>query len=257
MCATQVQNSPRTGRLGSLLNRPLSHSVIVHGLHKSATMFLFEFFQTVSADRKVPFYSDNLPDPIRPPTDGSIHCESPVRTFDFEERNQDTAPTKRIFHIRDPRDMLVSEYFSVGWIHPNETGKAMDQRRSKIQKMTVDEYVLQQPEFSSWPLNEKFKNLLSLDLSNPNYSLVRYEDMVLDFPSWARTAIEPFEFRFPGRALNRYVKKFSSQFEVKQESMSHRRKVTPGDHKEKLQPSTIEALNDRFQEVLTRFGYQA
>jgi hypothetical protein len=238
--------------------RPLTQSVVVHGLHKSATMFLFEFFQTVAADRGVPFYSANLPDAGLPPNDGTPFCLSPLRSFEFENAqmpNESVGSTKRIFHIRDPRDILVSEYYSFGWIHPDEKGQMLSRRRTEIQEMSVDDYVLQQPEFSSWPLNEKFEPLLKLDLQSPDFALVRYEDMVLNFPVWVKAVVEPFDFSAPDRTVNRYVKKFAHQFEAKSESMTHRRKVTPGDHKEKLQPETIERLNERFHEVLSRFGY--
>lgn len=200
----------------------------------------------------MPFYSANLPDHTTPPADIKSYCLSPLRTFDFEETE---TRTKRIFHIRDPRDILVSEYFSFGWIHPNEKGQMLTRRRAEIQRMSIDDYVLEQPEFSDWPLDEKFIPLLKFDFENPDYTLVRYEDMVLDFPSWVEDSIEPFEFRSPKRVASRLIKKYASQFDVKAESMTHRRKVTPGDHKEKLQPATIELLNERFNDMLTRFGY--
>ena len=267
--------------------KPLLHSVVVHGLHKSATMFLFEFFKAVAEDRKIRFYSDNISDLGPPPNDGSVYCHSPVRSFEFQgagDNNSylvaksmgndkdnghgslkatgqnsesvlasDTPSVKRIFHVRDPRDILVSEYFSLGWIHPE--GQNLSQRRNEIQQMSVDQYVLQILETSSWPLHKKYDPLMKLDLKNPDFTLVRYEDMVLDFPRWVEATIAPFEFRNPKRMISRYVKKFASQFDVSTESMSHRRKVTPGDHKEKLKPETIEALNERFSDVLDRFGY--
>lgn len=37
----------------------------------------------------------------------------------------------------------------------------------------------------------------------------------------------------------------------------HVRRVTPGDHREKLQPATIARLNEAFGDVLERFGYSA
>lgn len=232
--------------------RPLNHSVVVHGLHKSATMFLFQFFQQVAGDRDVSFYSPNLPGSESAPDDGSIHCFAPCRAFEFTPADY---PVQRIFQIRDPRDILVSEYFSFGWIHPNEKGQMLSRRRQEIQEMAIDDYVLQQPQFSKWPLNEKYLPLMDLDFDRPEFNLVRYEDMVLDFPKWVESAITPFEFRSPRSAISRYVKKFASQFEVKAESMTHRRKMTPGDHREKLQPKTIEKLNERFADVLKRFGY--
>lgn len=261
----QQENRKKLAWMAPWRTPALSHSVVVHGLHKSATMFLFEFFKKVAEDRKLPFYSENLPEAGLPPDDGTAFCFSPVRSFDFAclESNETVSGStkakgprsrvRRIFQVRDPRDILVSEYFSLGWIHPE--GQTLSKRRSEIQQMTVDEYVLQTLEASRWPLHEKYDPLLKLNAEHPDFTVVRYEDMVLDFPNWVASTIAPFEFRNPKRAASRYVKQFAKQFDVKTESLTHRRKVTPGDHKEKLRPETISALNKRFKDVLERFGY--
>lgn len=217
-------------------------------------MFLFKFFQQVAADRKLGFFSQNLPDFVEPSAQDHPYCLAPVRTFEFERRSSE--PIKRIFHVRDPRDILVSEYFSFGWIHPDDEKKNLSSRRTEIQQMSIDEYVLQQPKFSRWPLEQKFKPLQELDLDHESYCVVRYEEMVLDFPAWVSAVIKPFEFRRPQKIVARYVKKFAAEFNVdSSESMSHKRKITPGDHREKLKPETIEQLNLRFEGVLSAFGY--
>ncbi len=41
----------------------------------------------------------------------------------------------------------------------------------------------------------------------------------------------------------------------KEDVWSHKRKVTPGDHREKLQPETIRRLDQIFAPVLDRLGY--
>jgi len=47
-----------------------------------------------------------------------------------------------IFHIRDPRDVLVSSYYSAGWIHGDfDTGEHAKLRK-KVQSIDIDQYVL-------------------------------------------------------------------------------------------------------------------
>ena len=43
----------------------------------------------------------------------------------------------------------------------------------------------------------------------------------------------------------------------KEDAWSHKRKITPGDHREKLQPETIRQLDQIFAPVLDRLGYSA
>ena len=83
--------------------------------------------------------------------------------------------------------MLVSEYFSFGWSHLAEgaEGNKLVGRRQEIQKMSIDDYVLNQPEFSNWPLEQKFQPLVERDLCPDSELLVKYETMVTRFPTWA------------------------------------------------------------------------
>ncbi len=247
---TALPSKPRWRDRVRFLRAEEPNQIAVHALHKSATMFLFRFFQQVAKDRRIDFYSENLESTTEVVPDlKQSFCEAPIRTFDF-----DSVPgVHRIVHVRDPRDILVSEFFSFGWIHANQN--KLDQRRHVIQAMSIDEYVLNQPQFSNWPLEAKFEPLLEQDLEGPDFTVLTYEQMVLDFPAWAACAIEPFRFRMPRLWLNRYRQKFAPEFEPKTESMTHRRKMTPGDHREKLRPKTIALLNQRFAPVLERFGY--
>ena len=232
--------------------------VDVHAVHKSATMFLFKFFGRLAEELNYDFYSENND----PPNQDSLasnnqknFCRCPIRTFETLETAFEF-PTRRhlIFHTRDPRDILVSQYFSMGWIHPTE-GTKLAQNREKIQQMPIDEYVLSQIETSRWPLVEKFQPLLDRE-PNPKFeTFVTYETMVTNFQKWIEQVIPPFGVRFPKLAAIKLAWRYRNEFQVDSETMSHKRRIVPGDHREKLQPSTIDQLNQRFENILTRFGY--
>jgi hypothetical protein len=49
--------------------------------------------------------------------------------------------------------------------------------------------------------------------------------------------------------------RYRNEFRARQETMTHKRCITPGDHRRKLKPTTIDALNLRFESILTKFGY--
>lgn len=248
----------------TIATRPQSKTVSplkgvdVHAVHKSGTMFLFHFFGGLAKQCNFDFYSSNNDPPnqedLRADNQTSF-CRCPVRSFETLETELDH-PTQRhlIFHVRDPRDILVSEYFSLGWIHPTE-GTNLDQRRKQFQETSIDDYVLHQSEKSSWPLSEKFKPLMNREFNPEFETLVTYETMVTDFQRWVEQVLPPFGFRFPKLAAIKLAWKYRNEFNVTAETMTHKRRIAPGDHRDKLKPETIDALNQRFEDILTRFGY--
>jgi len=221
-------------------------------------MFLYQFFKRLSEKRNFSFHSENN-DPANPDGPGVNErvnfCRCPIRTFEAEPFSfGESHEHFRIFHVRDPRDILVSEYFSVAWIHPTEDSK-LDQRRESLQKISIDDYVLNQSAKSAWPLEEKFVPLLERDLDPKRDVVVTYEEMVTDFQSWVEKVLPAFDIRFPKLMAYKLAWRYRNEFKVNGEAMRHKRRITPGDHRDKLQPSTIDELNQRFEPVLKRFGY--
>ena len=251
-----TQTSPATGE----------GRVVVHALHKSASMFLFSFFQQLAQRSGMEYFSPNLPNGGRfPQTDDlpAKFCLCPHRTFIINDESLAATPVQRIFHIRDPRDILVSEYYAVAHIHPVEQ-ESLRQRRSEVQQMTVDEYALRQPEFSENPLERKFGPLLQRvdqgglgNGSSPDI-IVKYETMVTQFHRWAAAVVKPFGFTSPRLAAVRLAWKYRREFippKPGRDAMSHKRRITPGDFRNKLSPETVEVLNERFAPILETFGY--
>jgi hypothetical protein len=234
--------------------------VDVHSLHKSGTMFLFKFFQYLARRQQARLLSENHD----PPDDYSKAVEAsqspiyrcPLRTFEVEPFRIDKTRQHRIFHLRDPRDILVSEYFSFGWIHPTEN-IPLDDRRSEIQKMTVDEYVVLQSEQSAWPVDQKYQPLIDYQFDPEFETVVKYEQMVTDFPRWCRQVVQACGIRFPKIVTARLAWRYRNEFKTTGETMQHKRRITPGDFRDKLKPETIEILNQRFEPILKRFDYRA
>ena len=234
--------------------------IAVHALHKSGTMFLYQFFKRLAAQHQYPFYSANNQPPNElvgvPPRDSQFCC-CPLRTFEIDTAWSKLPSLFRIFHVRDPRDMLVSEYFSFGWSHRAEgdEGNKLVGRREEIQKMSIDDYVLNQPEFSNWSLEQKFHPLVERALCPASELLVKYETMVTCFPAWVAKVIPPFGFRFPRIAAARLSWKYRNEFQPSGKG-THKRAITPGDFRRQLRPDTIAILNKRFARVLEKFEYE-
>lgn len=239
----------------------------VHSLHKSATMFLYRFFQKLSAEHSLAFISENDPnrDPDQNPysnqlpeevtLEGKRLCRAPIRSFDLEATRLEGVHQKRIFHLRDPRDILVSEYYSFGWIHPHEQAR-LTERRKEIQAMSIDDYVIRQAAESTWPVDAKYKPLEDYSFDVSKELVVKYEQMVKRFYPWCRQIVDFIGVKYPTWVATRLAWKYRSEFKSRGESMTHKRNIAPGDHRNKLQAKTIQILNDRFEKILTRFGYE-
>ena len=245
--------------------QPKTRGIIVHSLHKSASMFLYQLFKDLSERQSFSYFSVNNSPANRQDVDSNIKtnfCICPERKFNFDEHNYPhLSDVVHIVQIRDPRDILVSEYFSNGWIHPDEQwSERRKQLRTVIKKMSIDEYVLEAAEtlgtFGNLPLNIRYQPILNLSLpENHQITILKYEDMITNFKDWLDKAIQPFQFDLTLNPLSvdEYYEKYKYEFQEKTETLEHKRKMTPGDHKEKLKQGTIEKLNDIFSGILTKF----
>ena len=166
-----------------------------------------------------------------------------------------------LLHLRDPRDVVTSMYFSKAYSHPVQSGvfEMTPQQREQLREEGIDRFVIR----SAQLLRPKYDKLYEKLKDRPNVTTVHYEDMVLNFPAWLDQVLSAFEsFRVPAQKArnlllpqsvrwmglkHHLLKTNRSAFDVSEENVfSHKRKVTPGDHREKLKPATIAELNEIF-----------
>ena len=160
---------------------------------------------------------------------------------------------QKIMLIRDPRDMLVSLYFSHRNSHPipkNGPGKvSMEAERSRLLSMSIDQYVLERGPSVLASIKE-YRPVTS----GTHVMLRRYEDIIFSKDAYIRELEEFLEL--PLRADQRA--RLREQVDLRPEHedpTQHVRRVTPGDHIEKLSPETVVRLNELFYEVLAQFEY--
>jgi hypothetical protein len=176
------------------------------------------------------------------------------RVFPFQFNIPTLAQSKKIFLIRDPRDMLVSFYFSVVKSHLlPEKGKMRDQlmnKRDCASVMNIDEFVIDRSDkFCSWLIG--YKKLLAQDKTR----VYRYEDIVYNKRSWAEDIIDFFSW--PVR--RQQIPDIADPFDIIPESENineHIRQVHPGNHKKKLKADTTLYLTEKFKPYLQMFSYE-
>ena len=163
----------------------------------------------------------------------------------------------KILLIRDPRDALVSQFFSIANSHripdaaPESDGVAalLESSRREAREWDIDTWVLSRARDMATTMSAYFTIL-----GSPTLTVVRYEDYIFE----KRALISLIVTLFGWEADDELVGHMLGWADVRPEQedpTAHIRKVTPGDHLEKLRPETIASLDEILREPLERFGY--
>jgi hypothetical protein len=252
--------------------------IVVFTLHKSASMFIHRQCELLSHMAGIAYHSPNRPgsglDARRLLTDRSLWrerhgCFAPLRFFVDIPQVDDY---NILLHLRDPRDVLVSMFFSYCFIHAGEIEANTGYRR-EVAERGIDAFVLDKVSETCNALRGDYgtgghvedlignlpaRYAVYLDrlLGKPNVILVKYEDMVTDYGGWLKRFIAPFPLADKPAVIEQLVSRSANFFPARRtDVMTHVRHVTPGDYKAKLQPATIERLDEVFARVLAALGY--
>jgi Sulfotransferase domain len=164
---------------------------------------------------------------------------------------------KKLLMVRDPRDAIVSEYFSNAYSHsiPQRTQEAapitdlLEKRRREALDTKIDEYVL-----------ERARSLLSAylgyvnELNSASITVVKYEDYIFRKPDLIRLIASDFDMRVDDAQIAT-IMAWADILPEKETPTAFVRRVTPGDHREKLRPETIAKLNTIMKPAMETFGY--
>jgi hypothetical protein len=170
--------------------------------------------------------------------------------------------------IRDPRDMIVSAYFSFGWLHSDAAANA------HIRNMTVDQFALKEepnPVGATEIGTAKFYKYIFLPLVGPQHlrfkvrhvspvdrMIVSYNEMVLAYPHFLET-IGAF-LKVPkglahmidqatcctSRDSPTNLLRAMARLERSGETQHHIRSLLPGNYRQRLSESTNNELKRIF-----------
>ncbi len=257
----------------------MSKDIIVFTLHKSASMFIYRQCKFLSEQSGITYNSPNIVDSGLDPqsllTDKNIWrtrsgCFAPIRFFIDVPQLENY---EIILHLRDPRDVLVSMFYSYCYIHVGEIAENTGYRKETAAK-GIDAFVLgkasdkssnYQGDYGSGGhmedltgnLPTRYNNYIEHLLGRPNVAFVKYEEMVTDYRSWLEKFIKPFPLDDKEGIIDMLVTQSPKFFPKRTDDvMNHIRRITPGDHKNKLKPSTIQQLNEIFSDTLDALGYE-
>jgi hypothetical protein len=162
---------------------------------------------------------------------------------------------KVVLVTRDPRDILVSGYYSVSYSHglPSERGDKYDafmSKRMAARECTIDEYVLLESD-RIYDIFSRYQSLL-LDQHDHIY-ITTYEDMVSNFEVWLMGLLRYCELDLDKIFIQKICAEHEAHKPKGEDRTQHVRKGVPGDYKEKLRPETILALDQKFEPILRRY----
>lgn len=243
--------------------------VQVVAFHKSGSMFLYRYFKKLSTIINYNYYSIN---------------NNPKNDEDFSQnqnRNKLLCPIRsipsynnkifHIIHIRDPRDLLISAYYSFGWTHPVPKERLLIEgflkRKNYIQSLTLDEYCVNEESLAT--MKSKFTTLIKLlEKANKNNIYISdYSEMVLNFENWNykmsklfklnENQIKTMKNSFMEEFIN--IKVTTTDDIINNNIKVHQREATPGQFKKYLKPETVKILNNEFAELfesLSKYGFK-
>jgi hypothetical protein len=162
---------------------------------------------------------------------------------------------KRVLMVRDPRDIMVSLYYSVRNSHPlpgeGDLRDQIERTRKAAKSMTIDDYVT--GDAGDW-MAANIENLANKVIGDGCLCL-RYEDMVYRKRDLADHINSHFTMSVfvpdADAAADR-----QDVFPARERVAQHIRQVKPGNFRKKLKPATIKRLNAMFAESIQRHLYE-
>jgi len=157
---------------------------------------------------------------------------------------------KKIFFLRDPRDVLVSAYYSFGYSHVEPKSKSLlkgfNEKRALIQNQSIDEYVLKESKNWIEPIYMEYKDLK--ENSDKVCLYIKYSKFVNDTYGCIEEILNFFDIQNIDliKSLTRVANPVS---DIENKNL-HKRSGKNNQWKTHLTEETQEKLNKELSEVL-------
>jgi hypothetical protein len=166
------------------------------------------------------------------------------------------------FHVvRDPRDLIVSAYFSHRYSHPDEGWPRLRRYRRFLQTLPEEEGILREMEFSA-PV---MADMLVWDEHPRGIRLVRFEDLVASPAARFCEILENLGI-VPDRISEWTVREIVTRHAFErlsggrkkgqEDPRHHFRKGTPGDWRNHFTARHVEYFRSLYNALLLRLGYE-
>lgn len=183
-------------------------------------------------------------------------CYTGYRLLPDNLKSRIATDSLSVLVVRDPRDALVSAFFSFGpkgsHVLPSKNAAAAEsilKARQSEEGIDIDAWVLKHAP----GVLRRFTEYTEI-IGKPFVKVFQYETILFAKKEFALAALSHFKYRVHLPLVERLVAR-QNIIPVEEDATKHIRKAIPGDHKEKLRPETIAVLSDQFRDVMAKFGY--
>lgn len=182
------------------------------------------------------------------------YCYRGYRQFPPYLRSFDIAQNKKVLLVRDPRDIIVSDYFSTRYSHAIPAQGSVRDELLKLRDLAdnsgIDDYCLSQAPFYRSEF-DGYRHIEATELR-----LYRYEDVIFNKQSWLEDMLSYFDISVPSSVIESIAE--ANDIRPEQERPTeHIRNVFPANFRLHLKQATIDMINQEFHDVLSRYGYAA
>ena len=162
---------------------------------------------------------------------------------------------KKIFMIRDPRDIAVSYYFSMARSHglpkKGKSRELISGLREDANRMGIDEFV---QEGKAGPILrniQRFSDYLDDEFS----TFYTYEDVIFSKREWVEQIASDINCNVPTETINEIADRYDV-IPQKEAPDKHIRRVVPGGYKEKLSAESVQYIRENYPVFFKDFGYK-
>jgi hypothetical protein len=160
--------------------------------------------------------------------------------------------------VRDPRDLLVSLYYSVKLSHPEPSEQSAQATRELFlmgrdfaNSIDIDNFVLKSIPWIH-ALYSSYASILDLQ----TLKVFRYEDVIYRKRAWVEEICDHYRWKV-GKAVRNAIADSYDEFPEQEQRTKHVRQVHPGNYKNQLQDKTIRSIEAAFAEQLKFYGYHS
>jgi 2-polyprenyl-3-methyl-5-hydroxy-6-metoxy-1,4-benzoquinol methylase len=242
-------------------------SCYIFGIHQSGSTLINRIFKDVCRELKMPFVAPEeqlfsqgtVPSFI-------VNDMSPIflnrgffylgfRSYWIGNHNVELKGNKCILLVRDPRDSIVSHFFSSKYSHvlpkSGVVKDTMEKLRSELMYEAVSKYVLRENIVNLFVVNhEQYYRSLPRESTR----IYRYEDVIFFKREWLMDMLNFLGIELPSERIDQIAARHNL-IPDKEQPDKFVRQVIPGNYKKHLSQPIINKLNKRFNHILSWYGY--
>ena len=156
---------------------------------------------------------------------------------------------KKIFFLRDPRDVLISSFYSFGKTHAPPSQKILRsdfyKEREKINSLGLEKYAI----YKSDEILEIYLSYKNLKEMSESCIYLKYDDYAIDTSYFLKTVFNFLNISIDQMEIDRLIS-LADPIQLTKDDSKHKRSGKLDQWKSELSKETQKKLNVKFQDIL-------